>query len=152
MPMGNAAKTALFTLLVNNADWTGIGDAGGIRGSVVAGSYFMALHTASPGAAGSQTTSEATYGAYARVGVVRTAAGWTVSGTAPTQFTNVAAITFPQSSGTTNTITDASLGSATSGAGQISFYGTLATPVGGLIVNTGIFPSFPIGNAIFTVT
>ena len=40
---------------------------------------YLALHTADPGAAGSQTTNEATYTSYARVSVARSTAGWTVA-------------------------------------------------------------------------
>jgi hypothetical protein len=59
----------------------------------------VALHTADPGDAGTQSTSEAAYGSYARVNVARTTGGWTASGTAPAQVVPVAAITFPASSG-----------------------------------------------------
>jgi hypothetical protein len=40
---------------------------------------FVALHTADPLEAGDQTSSEATYTGYARVAVLRTSGGWTVS-------------------------------------------------------------------------
>ncbi len=153
MPLGNSAKTNLFLLLTNNVDWANVGDAGGVRGSVAAGSWYVGLHTASPGAAGTQLTSEATYGAYARVGVSRSGStGWTVSGTAPTQFANTATVTFPQSTGTTNTLTDATLGRASSGAGEIFYYGTIGTPAGGLIINTGIYPYASAGQLIFQIT
>ena len=41
---------------------------------------YLSLHTADPGEAGSQTTSEATYTSYARVAVARTSGGFTISG------------------------------------------------------------------------
>ena len=55
---------------------------------------YVSLHTATPGAGGSQTTSEAAYGAYARVAVSRvgTANGWTVSGSSVSP---ISTITFP---------------------------------------------------------
>lgn len=48
----------------------------------VRGAFPMSIVIAgqNPGEAGSQTTSEATYTSYARVAVVRSAVGWTVSG------------------------------------------------------------------------
>lgn len=52
---------------------------------------YISLHTADPGEGGSQTTSEATYTGYTRVAVVRTSAGWTVSGN---QAENAALIQF----------------------------------------------------------
>ena len=42
----------------------------------------VALHTADPGDAGTQATSEATYTSYARASTARTSGGWTCSGTA----------------------------------------------------------------------
>ena len=41
---------------------------------------YAALHTADPGTAGDQTTSECTYTSYARVAVSRDASGWSISG------------------------------------------------------------------------
>ena len=40
---------------------------------------YCALHTADPGEAGAQNTNETVYGAYARVAVARSAAGWTIT-------------------------------------------------------------------------
>jgi hypothetical protein len=52
---------------------------------IATGLVCISLHTADPGEAGDQTTSEATYKSYARVSVARTTAGWTVtSGTCRT--------------------------------------------------------------------
>lgn len=155
MPMGNGAKTAWFQLLANNTDWTNIGDAGGLRGSVAAGSFYVGGATASPGAAGSQTTNELAYGGYARVAVTRSGAGgWTVSGTAPTQFANTTAVSFPIStaSGVPTTMVSFTLGRDSSGAGLLLWYGTLSSPVAGLVINDGIQPSFPIGLLVFNVT
>ena len=87
---------------------------------------YVALHTADPGEAGSQTTSEATYTSYARVTVARSGVGWTVSSPAGVGTTvNAALIQFPQCTGSTNTITYVSIGTASSGAGQILYSGAL---------------------------
>lgn len=56
----------------------------------------VALHTADPGEAGDQTTSETAYTGYVRVTVARTTGGWTVSGTAPTVVSPVANIDFAE--------------------------------------------------------
>jgi hypothetical protein len=40
---------------------------------------YVALHTADPGEAGTQATSEISYTGYARVAVARTSGGWTVT-------------------------------------------------------------------------
>lgn len=83
---------------------------------------FLALHTGDPGEAGSQTTSEATYTSYARVTVARTSGGWDV---ATNTASNDDLLQFPQCTGGTNTITHVSIGTASSGAGQIIYSGAL---------------------------
>lgn len=108
------------------------------------GTLYLALHTADPGEAGSQTTSEATYTSYARVGVVRTGSGWTVSGATAS---NAALVQFPQATGGTNTITHVSVGTASSGAGQILYSGALNAS---LSVSSGIQPQFAIGALTLT--
>src|SRR5271154_4828064 len=55
---------------------------------------WVSLHTADPGAAGSQTTSEAAYGGYGRVSVARTSGGWTITGET---ISNFATVSFPAS-------------------------------------------------------
>lgn len=81
-----------------------------------------ALHTASP-SGGNQTTSEATYGSYARVPIARTSGGHTAS-------TNTIALasllSWPTSTGTpSETHTHFSAGTAHTGTGKILFWGTL---------------------------
>lgn len=105
---------------------------------------YVALHTADPGEAGTQTTSEATYTSYARVTVARTSGGFTVSGN---QASNTALIQFPQCTGGTNTITHVSVGTATSGAGQILYSGALTSS---LSVSSGIQPQFSVGALVIT--
>jgi len=86
---------------------------------------FIALHTADPGEAGTQNTSEIGYTSYTRVSVARTSGGWTVSGTAPAQAVPVANISFPAGTGGSGTATYFSVGSLTSGAGVIYYSGTV---------------------------
>jgi hypothetical protein len=59
MSMTNQAEHALLDLIFLNTDWANIGDASGLQNSAAAGSFYVSLHTADPGEAGSQTTSEA---------------------------------------------------------------------------------------------
>lgn len=139
MSATNAFETALLTLYFNNTDHANIGDAAGLQNSAAAGSFYISLHTADPGEAGSQTTSEATYTSYARVAVARSGAGWTVSGN---NVSNAAAINFPAATGGTNTITHFGIGSDLSGAGNLFFKGALTAS---LAVSSGITPSFAIG-------
>jgi hypothetical protein len=87
------------------------------------GSVYIALHTGDPGEAGSQTTSECAFGSYARVAVARTGVGWTVSGNSST---NAATIAFPECTSGSETVTYVSIGTASSGAGQIIYSGALS--------------------------
>lgn len=82
---------------------------------------YIALHTGDPGEAGSQTTSECTFGSYARQAVAR-GAGWTVSGN---QAENAATISFPECTSGSETVTHVSIGTVVSGAGQIIYSGAL---------------------------
>ena len=100
---------------------------------------YVSLHTADPGEAGNQTTSEATYTSYARVTVARNSGGWTVSGNTAQ---NTALIQFPQCTGGSNTITHVAVGTAVSGTGQILYSGALTSS---LSVSSGIQPQFAAG-------
>lgn len=148
MSASNAFENDVLLLLFNNTNIANLGDATGVRGSTTAGSLYVALHTADPGEAGNQTTSEATYTGYARVAVARSSAGWTVSGTAPTQAANAAAVGFGACTAGSNTITYFSVGSASSGTGEILASGALTAS---LSVSAGITPSFAIGQLTVTL-
>jgi hypothetical protein len=97
---------------------------------------YVSLHTADPGEAGDQTTSEATYTSYARVAVARTSGGWTVTNNS---VTNAATISFPAATGGTNTITHFGIGTASSAAGKLLYKGALTSS---LAVSSGITPQF----------
>jgi hypothetical protein len=139
MSKSNSLENDFLLLLFNNTGSSLIGDATGLRGSTVAGSLFVGLHTADPGEAGTQSTSEATYTGYARKGVVRSGSGWTVSGNS---VSNAAAVTFDQCTAGTNAITHFSIGTDLSGAGKLLYKGALTST---LNVATPIAPQFNIG-------
>lgn len=105
---------------------------------------YVALHTADPGEAGNQQTSEANYTGYARVAVARTSGGWTVTGN---QAVNAALVQFPQCTAGSNTITYLSVGTLSSGTGQIIYSGALSNP---LSVTSGIQPQFSAGALTIT--
>jgi hypothetical protein len=100
---------------------------------------YIALHTADPGNAGTQTTSEATYVGYARVAVVAST-GFTAAAAGASS--NTGLIQFPQCTGGTNTITHVTIGTAASGAGQVVYRGALSAS---LSVANLIQPQFSIG-------
>lgn len=139
MSATNAFETALLTLYFNNTDHANIGDAGGLQNSVSAGSFYVSLHTADPGEAGAQDTTEATYTGYARVAVARSSAGWTISAA---NVSNAAAITFGACTAGSDVITDFGIGSDSTGAGNLFFKGALTASRS---ISAGITPSFAIG-------
>lgn len=103
----------------------------------------VSLHTADPGEAGTQTTSESAYTSYARVAVNRTSGGWTVT---TNSVSPVANIDFPQCTGSTSTITHAVIGTnTTTGAGKILYSGTV-TP--NISVSNGVTPRLTTASTI----
>lgn len=139
MSATNVFEDGLLKLIFQNANYANVGDATGLRGSTTAGVFYVSLHTANPNETGSQTTSEAAYTSYARVSVARSASGWAESaGVAD----NVAAVTFPAATGGSETESHFGVGSDTSGAGNLFFWGALTST---LAVSNGITPSFAIG-------
>lgn len=124
MSATNAFETGILTLIFNNSNYANVGDATGLRGSTTAGSFYISLHTADPGEAGSQTTSETSYTGYARVAVARSGAGFTVSGNT---VSNTATITFGACSAGSATLSHFGIGSDVSGAGNLFFKGVLGS-------------------------
>lgn len=103
---------------------------------------YVSLHTADPGEAGTQSTSEATYTSYARVAVARTSGGWTVTGNSVSPVAN---IDFPVATGGTNTITYFGVGSASSGAGTLYYSGAISPTIS---VVTGVIPRLTTASTI----
>jgi len=106
-------------------------------------SLFWALHTADPGEAGTQSTSEATYTGYARVSVARTTGGMTAASAGSTS--PVANIDFGNCTAGSNTITHASVGVASSGATKILYSGTVTPNIS--VVN-GVTPRLTTASTI----
>ncbi len=139
MSATNAFETAILSLLFNNDAIANIGDASGLQPSGTAGVLYISLHTADPGETGSQNTSEATYGSYARVSVARTSGGFTVSGNT---VVNAAQVTFPACTSGSSTVTHFGIGTASSSTGNLLFSGALGAP---LAISAGITPAFAAG-------
>ena len=101
---------------------------------------YISLHTADPGPAGTQSTSEAGYSGYSRVSVARTSGGFTISGET---ISNAATVTFPASTSGPEVETYFGIGlSASPTAGVLLYSGALTSS---LTVNNGITPSFAAG-------
>lgn len=137
MSATNVLENGILSLLFENANYANVGDATGLRGSTVAGVFYISLHTGDPGEAGSQNTTESAYTNYARVSVARSTAGWTVaSGNAD----NDAAITFAACGVTGSSVTHFGIGSDSAAAGNLFFKGAST-----LSVSSGITPQFAAG-------
>lgn len=141
MSKSNTFETDLLNLIFKNTDAALIGDAGGLRGSVTAGSLYIGLHTADPGEAGDQTTNETAYTGYARQAVTR-GAGFTVTGNSVSPAANV---DFPQCTGVPGAaITHFSIGTAVSGVGKLLYSGTV-TP--NIAMAIGVIPRLTTATA-----
>lgn len=103
---------------------------------------FVSLHTADPGEAGTQTTSECAYTSYARVTVARTSGGWTVTANSVSP---VATIGFPAATGGSETATHFAIGVAVSGASKILFSGTVSPSI---VISNGVTPQLSTATAI----
>lgn len=145
MSKSNSLENSLLLLLFNNTNIANVGDATGVRGSTVAGSLYLSLHTADPGEAGDQTTNEIAYSGYARVAVARAAGGFTVSGNS----VNLTTLTsFPVgTAGTSPTATYFGIGTASSGAGVLLYSGTV-TP--NILCGLGITPQLTAAAGLVT--
>lgn len=104
---------------------------------------YVALHTADPTAAGTQSSNEIAYTSYARVAVARTTSGWTASSAASTS--PVANINFPTGTGGSGTATYFSVGMLSSGAGIILYSGTV-TP--NIVCGNGVTPTLTTASTI----
>jgi hypothetical protein len=120
MSKGNTFENDLLLLIFNG---TTIADIAENDTTSPATNLYIALHTADPGEAGSQTTSETAYTGYARVAVARTSGGFNVSSGAVNLVANCDFGICTASAG--GPITHFSVGTASSGAGKILYKGTV---------------------------
>lgn len=127
MSKSNTFENDYMQLVFNNVAIAGLGDATGIRGSAVAGDLVISLHTADPGEAGTQLTSEAAYTGYARMPLARTAANFIVTDNAVRLAANLEFGACTASPGAP--LTHFAIGTAASGAGKVLYKGTLTPTV-----------------------
>jgi hypothetical protein len=142
MSKSNTFETDFLRLIFNNTGISLVGDATGLPGSATAGSLFVSLHTADPGEAGDQSTSETTYTGYARVGVARSGANWVVTNNSVSPN---AAITFGACTAGTATITHFGVGASSSGAGKLLYKGAISPTIS---VSSGVTPQLTTATAI----
>lgn len=134
MSISDTTETAVLALIFNATAWANYADN---AASTPQTNIAMALHTADPGDAGTQTTSESAYTSYARTNVARTSGGFTISGTSPTQAALAANCDFVAGTGGSGTVTFFSAGKTGGGATAILFSGTV-TP--NIVTGNGVTP------------
>jgi hypothetical protein len=125
MGISNTTQNAILALTFQAVAWGNYADNAATAPQTT---VAVALHTADPGAAGTQTTSEATY-----------------TGSSPTTIAPVAAITFPAGTGGSGTVSYFSSGKNSGGATAILWSGTV-TP--NIVTGTGITPQLSTASAI----
>ena len=129
-----ASETNLLKLLFNATTW---GSYAEDKVSLPHTNLDVALHTASPGDAGTMSTNETTYGSYARQTLVRTsgATGFDITGSAVSLGAD---LDFPECGATPGAaITHFSIGITGGGATEILYLGTV-TP--NITMATGVIP------------
>jgi hypothetical protein len=139
MSISNTTESAILVLVFNATTWANyaINATASPEANII-----CALHTADPGEAGTQSTSEAAYTSYARVNVARTTGGWTeTSGSVSPAST----ITFPAGTGGSGTITHWSTGKSGGGASAILWSGTV---VPNIVSGAGVTPSLTTASTI----
>lgn len=131
MSMGDTFENDILKLIFNATAIANIADNAATSPLT---NLVVSLHTGDPGEAGNQTTNEIAYTSYARVNVVRTTGGWTVTGSTVNPVAN---ISFPAGTGGSGTATHAAIGTAISGTGKILYKGAI-TP--NIVCGAGITP------------
>jgi hypothetical protein len=140
MAKSNQFSAAMLNLILNGTPISGLADNAATSPNT---NLYLALHTADPGASGTQATGEVAYTGYARQPLSRAAGSWTVSGN---QATTNTTINFPANTGaTTVTAAFASIGVAATGATMLLWSGQLSNSI---TINQGTLPVINQGSAI----
>ncbi len=124
MAKGNTSANDYAALVYNATPIANIADN---AATSPLANIFVALHTAEPGAAGTQSTSEASFTGYVRASVARTTAGFTCSNGVVTLVAN-ASFGTPTSAG--QVLTHWSTGVAVSGATKLLHRGVFGSRQG----------------------
>lgn len=129
MSFSNSAESSILKLIFNATLWANV--AINATSSPIT-NIFVSLHTADPGEAGDQTTSEITYTSYGRATVARTTGGWT------------------ETTGSISPVANIDFAAGTGGSGTATYFGvgTLVSTAGVLIMSGTISPNIVCGNGV----
>jgi hypothetical protein len=139
MTIANPTETALLALIFNATAWANYADNAAATPQT---NISVALHTADPGEAGTMNTNEIAYTSYARIDVLRTTGGWTVTGGSVSPVAN---IDFPIGTGGSGTVTAFAVGKTGGGATPILFSGTVSPSI---VCGNGVRPQLTTLTAI----
>lgn len=141
-----AGKSSVLAAGILNQIFKNVGVVGLFTAdTAVPQQLWASLHTADPGSAGNQGTSEVSYTGYARPSVTRTlVGGWTIAGDVVTPPAN---LSFGTALNTTGTQVAAwfAIGTTLTGTGTLLYTGTV-TPVVNII--NGVLPQLTTGTTI----
>ena len=132
MSISDTTENAILNLVFRAVAWGNYADNAATSPET---NIVHALHTADPGDSGTQSTSETTYGSYARTNVARTTGGF--SAASGGSVSPAANIDFPTGSSGSGTVTHFSGGKSGGGASAILWSGTV-TP--NISVGNGVLP------------
>ena len=139
MAKSTAYANNFLKLVFNATAWANVADNAAASPLT---NLYVALLTGDPGTTGDQTTNEVSYTSYARQATARTTGGWTVTNNVASPVAN---IVFPVSTGGTPTVTHFNIGSASSGAGN-RFYSGTVTP--NITVSTSVVQTLTTGSTV----
>lgn len=139
MSKGNTFENDLLKLIFNATAIANIADN---AATAPLTNLYLSLHTADPGEAGTQTTSECAYTSYARKAVARTSGGFTVSTNSVVLAANQDFVT---ATGGSETATHFAVGTDVSGAGKILYKGAIAPTI---VISSGVTPRLTTGTTI----
>lgn len=139
MSKSNYLENAIMALIFNGTAIANIANNASVGPLTT---LYVSLHTADPGEAGNQATTECNYTSYARVAVTRDGTGWQVTGNSVSPAAN---IDFPTGTGGSGTATHFGIGTAATGNGVLLYSGTI-TP--NIVTGNGITPRLSTSGTI----
>jgi hypothetical protein len=138
--IADATESNILKMIYQAVSWANIAQ----NGTTPDANTSVALHLSDPGDTGNMDSVPATYTGYVRATVARTSGGWSVSGTAPTVCSPVAAISFGAGTAGSGTVSHFSTGKL-GAASDIFFTGTV-TP--NIVTGNGVTPQLTTATTI----
>ena len=136
---------AVLQLIFQNTDILGIGDSGGLLGSITAGNLYIALFKNGLGPSDSAQGTECDYTGYARKAIPRNSTGW---GWWVGLMRNSAVVTFDTcTAGTDSAGHFAVCKAGVAGVDDAIYWGDLTSD---LPISAGVAPEFIIGALVIT--